>query len=124
MPTAFWAASSPDDLVFQSVRDGKPMRDGNILRRFIKPAARKMQLPFVNWQCLRTSHATWSVQAGMDPKSVQAQMRHSRMSTTMDVYAQSVDEQRRRELGKLSRFAGSAIEERGPIGSSLVQLVQ
>jgi integrase len=36
---------APDDLVFQSVRNGKPMRDNNILRRFIKPAARTMGLP-------------------------------------------------------------------------------
>jgi hypothetical protein len=28
----------PDDLVFQSVRDGKPLRDNNTLSRFIKPA--------------------------------------------------------------------------------------
>jgi hypothetical protein len=27
-----------DDLVFQSVKDGKPMRDNNILTRFLKPA--------------------------------------------------------------------------------------
>jgi hypothetical protein len=26
----------PDDLVFQSVKEGKPMRDNNILSRFIK----------------------------------------------------------------------------------------
>jgi hypothetical protein len=31
--------SGPNDLVFQSVKDGKPMRDNNILTRFIKPAA-------------------------------------------------------------------------------------
>jgi hypothetical protein len=30
-------STRPDDLVFQSVQDGKPMRDGNILQRFIKP---------------------------------------------------------------------------------------
>jgi len=42
----------------------------------------------VNWRCLRTFHATWLVQAGADPKSVQAQRRHSRISTTMEIYAQ------------------------------------
>src|ERR1700726_2469481 len=52
------------------------MNDQNILKRHIQPAARKMGLPFVNWRCLRTSHATWLVQAGADPKSVQGQMRH------------------------------------------------
>lgn len=98
-------SDGPDDLVFQSVKDGKPMRDNNVLKRFIKPAARKLGLPFVNWRCLRTSHATWLVQAGADPKSVQGQMRHSRISTTMDIYAQIVPAAQRRAIEKLSEFA-------------------
>ena len=83
-------SADPDDLVFQSVQQGKPMNDQNILQRHIKPAASKLGLAFVNWRCLRTSHATWLVQAGADAKSVQGQMRHSRISTTMDIYAQIV----------------------------------
>jgi integrase len=75
-----------DDLVIQSVKDGKPMRDGNILSRFIKPAARTMGLPWVNWRCLRTSHAVWLKLAGTDVKDAQGQMRHSRASTTLDIY--------------------------------------
>jgi integrase len=97
----------PDDLVFQSVQNGSPMNDQNILKRHIQPAARKLGLPFVNWRCLRTSHATWLVQAGADPKSVQAQMRHSRISTTMDIYAQIVPTSQRRALQQLSVFAGT-----------------
>ena len=77
----------PEDLVFQSVKTGVAMRDNNILTRHIKPAARKLGLPWINWRCLRTSHATWMVEAGANPKDVQAQMRHSRISTTMDIYA-------------------------------------
>ena len=100
-------ADGADDLVFQSVREGKPMRDGNILKRFIKPAACSLGLPFVNWRCLRTSHATWLVQAGADPKSVQGQMRHSRISTTLDIYAQIVPESQRQALRKLSQFVAS-----------------
>jgi hypothetical protein len=53
------------ELVFQSVRNGKPMRDNNILSRFIKPAGRKLGLGFVNWRCLRTSWATWAIEAGI-----------------------------------------------------------
>ena len=71
-------ADGPDDLVFQSLKDGKPIRDNNILCRFIKPAARKLGLDFVNWRCLRTSHVTWLKVAGADVKDAQAQMRHSR----------------------------------------------
>jgi integrase len=102
-------SSGPDDLVFQSVKDGLPMNDQNILKRHLQPAARKLGLSFVNWRCLRTSHATWLVQAGADPKSVQGQMRHSRISTTMDIYAQIVPEAQRRALKQLSEFHSRSI---------------
>jgi len=98
-------SDQPDDLVFQSVQAGKPMNDQNVLKRHIQPAARALGLPFVNWRCLRTSHATWLVQAGADPKSVQGQMRHSRISTTMDIYAQIVSTAQRQAIEKLSEFA-------------------
>ena len=94
-------SSDPDDLVFQSVKDGKPMRDNNILSRFIKPAARKLGLGFVNWRCLRTSYGTWLKRDGADMKDIQGQMRHSRMSTTADIYVQDIPESRRRAVEKL-----------------------
>ncbi len=81
------------------------MNDQNVLKRHIQPAAHKLGLSFVNWRCLRTSHATWLVQAGADAKSVQGQMRHTRISTTMEIYAQIVPAAQRRALEKLSQFA-------------------
>jgi len=42
------------------------MRDNNILCRHIKPAARKLEMGWVNWQVLRRSCATWLQQAGVD----------------------------------------------------------
>lgn len=97
----------PTDLVFQSVKTGAAMRDNNILSRHIKPTARKLGLPWVNWRCLRTSHATWMIEAGANPKDVQGQMRHSRISTTMDIYAQFVPESQRRALGKMSAMVAA-----------------
>jgi len=47
------------DLVFQSIKDGKPIRDNDILCRFIRSVTRKLGLDFVNWRSLRTSYATW-----------------------------------------------------------------
>ncbi|SRR6266567_331266 len=35
-------SDEPQDLVFQSLRKGAPMRDGNILRRHLRPAALKL----------------------------------------------------------------------------------
>jgi integrase len=45
-------SDEPDALVFQSVQDGKPMNDQNVLRRHIQPVARRLGLNFVDWHCL------------------------------------------------------------------------
>ena len=105
-------SAGPDDLVFQSVKDARPMNDQNVLKRHIKPAARKIGLGFVNWRCLRTSHATWLVQAGADPKSVQGQMRHSRISTTMDIYAQIVPSASGRPINRSKACFGVSTKAR------------
>lgn len=107
-------ADGPDDLVFQCLTDGtKPMNDGNILRRFIKPAAKVLELANVNWRCLRTSCATWMVRAGADPKSVQGQMRHARIATTMEIYAQIVPEGQRQAVTQVTDWAKRTIAEAG-----------
>jgi integrase len=95
-------SDGPNDLVFQSVKDGKPIRDNNILTRFIKPAARKLSLAWVNWRSLRTSHAVWLKMAGADVKDAQGQMRHSRATTTLDIYQQFVPESQQRVVNRLS----------------------
>ncbi len=92
---------APHDLVFQSLRKRAPMSDHNILTRHVKPAGRKLGIGFVNWLVLRRSYATWLVMAGADPKAVQGLMRHSRISTTMDIYAQFVPESQRRAVGQM-----------------------
>ncbi len=101
-------SDAPESLVFQSVRTGRPMNDGNVLRRHIKPTAGKLSLDFVNWQVLRRSYATWLVQAGADPKAVQGQMRHSRIQTTMDIYAQFVPESQRRAVKQMMDMVGQS----------------
>jgi len=101
---------APDDLVFQSVQDGKPMRDNNILTRFIKPAGRKLGLGFVNWRCLRTSRATWMIEAGANPKMMfKGRWRHSRIQTTLDHYAQFVPDSQRRAIEQTSKMAAERI---------------
>jgi integrase len=98
----------PDDLVFASVAKGAPMRDNTILTRFIKPAARALGMGWVNWQVLRRSHATWLKMAGADVKDAQAQMRHSRATTTLDIYQQFIPESQRRVVNKLGELTGAS----------------
>jgi integrase len=85
------------------------MRDNNILVRHVKPVARKLRLEFVNWRCLRRSHATWLKLAGADVKDAPAQMRHSRASTTLDIYQQFVPESQRKVADRLSDLASEVV---------------
>jgi hypothetical protein len=42
------------------------------------------------------------IEAGANPKDVQGLMRHSRVQTTLDIYAQFVPESQRRAIAKTS----------------------
>jgi len=93
-----------DDLVFQSVKGGRPMRDNNILVRHMKPAARMIGIPWVNWQVLRRSYATWLRMVGTDPRDRQSLMRHSRFTTTAEVYEQDLPESQMRAVEQLGNL--------------------
>lgn len=80
------------------------MRDNIILVRHIKPAAGRLGIPWVNWQVLRRSCATWLQQAGVDVKDAQGLLRHSRASTTQDVYQQMVPESQQKAVRKLTAY--------------------
>src|SRR5262249_141791 len=67
--------------------------------------ARKIGQPWVNSRSLRTSHAVWLKLAGADVKDAQGQMRHSRASTTLDIYQQFVPESQQRVVEKLSTLS-------------------
>jgi len=97
-------SAGPDDLVFQSVKKGVPIRDNNVLVRHIKPAGRKLGIGWVNWQVLRRSCATWLDMAQVTVKDAQGLMRHSRASTTQDLYQQVVPESQRKAARQLTAF--------------------
>jgi integrase len=103
-------SDGPDNLVFQSVQRGRPMRDNNILIRYLKPAGRAMGMPWLNWRSLRTSHAVWLKLAGADVKDAQGQMRHSRASTTLDIYQQFVPASQRSVVDRLSSLSTTTIQ--------------
>ena len=98
--------------MIQSVRSGSPMNDQNIVRRHLRPAAQKLKMDpkKTTWRALRRSRATWMCEAGVDPKSVQGAMRHARISTTMDIYAQVVTEQQKRASERTMDMVNERIE--------------
>jgi integrase len=110
-------SSGPHDLVFQSIRAGVEMNDQNVLRRHLRPAAIKLGIDpkKATWRSMRTSAATWMVEAKADVKSVQAQMRHSRTSTTLDIYAQSVPEAQRAAVERTAAMVTERFTQSGVV---------
>jgi hypothetical protein len=94
-------SAGPNDLVFQSVKNGTPMRDNNILCRFMKPAGLRLGMSWVNWLVMRRSHDNWLRRAGADLKDRQAQMRHAHPKVTAEVYDQFFPENQRAVVNRL-----------------------
>jgi hypothetical protein len=73
---------------------------------------------------VRTSRATWMIEAGANPKDVQGQMRHSRIQTTLDIYAQFGPDSQRRAIEKTSAMIQERITaSRSDMRKSLKSMV-
>jgi integrase/recombinase XerD len=86
------STASAGELIFPSEK-GTPMRPENWLRRRIKPVAIALGITTpVNFQVLRRTFATNAQGFGNNPKDVQAHLRHSDISTTLNEYTQAIPE--------------------------------
>jgi len=56
----------------------------------------------INWHTLRRTHATLLQHAGATLKEAQAQMGHSKMSTTLEIYTISIPAAQRKAVENLS----------------------
>ena len=106
-------ASGDDDLVFQSPQSGSHLSDGNVLRRHLKPAGAKIGCAWINWQVLRRSCATWNIHAGNDVKTTQGLMRHAKVGTTLEVYAQVIESGQKSAVAKLSDYVALMSQKTG-----------
>jgi integrase len=67
------------------------MRYTNWRRRVWVPATRLVELDGFRFHELRHSHATFLIDAGIDPVRVSRRLGHSRTSITMDRYSHLLD---------------------------------
>jgi len=81
-----------EPLVFLS-RMGKPVHYRNFNLRVWKPLLGKAGIPSRNTHQLRHTFATHLLMAGRNPIYVSRQLGHSRITTTMNVYAHWIEEQ-------------------------------
>jgi len=82
--------SSPDAFIFAN-QTGGFLDTGNYRKRVLKKLADTLNLPNLTFQIIRRTIASLSQTKG-HPKATQGMMRHSRVSTTTDVYQQIMPE--------------------------------
>ena len=89
------------DFVFPSVKGG--LRDADKLREnVLQPAADRAGLGKIGWHSLRHSFATALDMAGARMKVAQELMRHSSITTTMDIYTGTVERDKREAAGRVA----------------------
>lgn len=89
------------DFVFPSARGGP--RDADKLREnVLQPAADRAGLGKTGWHSLRHSFATALDVAGARMKVAQELMRHSSITTTMDIYTGTVERDKRETAGRVA----------------------
>ena len=110
-------STSAENLVFHT-RNGTPFSDTNLLHHHLKPVGRKLGMPWLNWHTLRRTHATLLQHAGATLKETLAQLGHSKMSTTLEIYTISIPQAQRKAVENLSDLVTNG-DELAKLGGKL-----
>jgi site-specific recombinase XerD len=74
----------------------QPLQPEMILRRHIRPVAERLHIDKkIGWHSFRHGLATLLRQTGADVKTAQELLRHANSRITLDIYQQSIPEERR-----------------------------
>ncbi len=90
------------------------LNDDNFRHRIFAPAVRRSRLGRVRFHDLRHTYAALMVAAGAHPKYLQAQMGHSSIRVTLDLYGHLYPDANRCVLAELDRLV-----EREPPDASI-----
>jgi integrase len=106
-------ARKPTDLglVFPSPR-GEILNDDNFRHRVFRPAVRRMKLTGFRFHDLRHTYAALMVAAGAHPKYLQAQMGHSSIRVTLDLYGHLFPDANRGVLDTLDALTAPSTPHR------------
>lgn len=91
--------ASPDAFMFPG-RFGRPMDSSNYRHRVLHKLAEELDLPKLTFQVIRRTIATLGKTKG-HVKDIQGIMRHSKASTTTDVYMQSLEPEVRSAINSI-----------------------
>ena len=106
-----WQLACPSnklDLVFPN-GEGKPMEPVNLVKRHFIPALKKAKIPKIRFHDLRHTYAILLIDQEENPKYIQAQLGHSSINMTFDIYGYLMKDSNK---GTATRL-GNAIFEDG-----------
>ena len=95
--------SGSHDLVF-ATREGLPLDRRNLLRKHVKPAARKLGLPNVTWHLLRHCYATMLDSVKTPVGKIQSLLGHSAPEITREIYLHAIPEEQRRTVTSVEKL--------------------
>ncbi len=104
---------SPDALVF-STRKGTPLNSDNMRKRELASACERVGLKRIDWHTLRHTHSTLLHAQGTPLKVSQAQLGHSRLATTLEVYTHTSTDAQRDAVVKLEGVLFPTVPKLGP----------
>jgi integrase len=104
--------TSGDGFIFSGVRTSQPLRIENLYRRVMKPLLESNGIVWKGWHAFRRGLATNLGVLKVEGKAIQAILRHSELSTTMDTYRQPVSKEGHAAMRKLERAFNKAKKRR------------
>ena len=103
-------------------RAGTALDPQNVVKRIVHPACDRAGVQHFGWKDFRHTRATWLSELGESLKTAQAQLGHSDMATTLQVYTHAVPASQRNAVDRLESILfpsvpknekGEAVEETG-----------
>lgn len=105
-------ANGPTDCVFPSTSLVTPIWPESVLRNYVRPKLRPIELGWINFAVLRRSHSTLHKRRNSDLKIIADQQGHG-MRTHLDNYIQSGVAERKAEASKLYADFTGVLRNRG-----------
>ncbi len=90
-----------DEALVFATQYGTPLASNNLRKRQLHPASQQAGIGLIDWHSLRHTHGTLLHEQGTPLRVAQAQLGHSHMTTTLQVYTHASGSAQRQAVNQL-----------------------